>query len=249
MKVWYFTEVESTNDVAAALVAEGAPHGALVVADAQTRGRGRQGHTWFSPPGAGLYFSLLFRPGPIDPATVGLLTLAAGVAIAEAVERVCGVSAELKWPNDLVIRRSGEPGGRRKLAGILAEAALVGTCVEHVVLGIGVNLCDSAYPPELADRVTSLAREAGAPVDRFDLLAECLAAVQERWTNLVAGDAAVVLQEWRRRSPSAVGAPVLVQRGGTMRPGITAGLLGDGALQVDAGGETVRVVAGEVQWQ
>ena len=113
----FFSTIGSTNDVASALAAGGDREGAVVIADAQTAGRGRRGRIWFSPPGAGLYVSVVLTParasGAAERATA-LLTLAAGVALAEAVERVTGLAPAIKWPNDLLI-------GRRKLAGILAE--------------------------------------------------------------------------------------------------------------------------------
>ena len=116
-RVYWFTSVGSTNDIAASLADAGAGEGTTVVAEAQTSGRGRHGRVWHSPPGAGLYMSVILRPADAQP----LLTLASGVAIAEAVRACTGLPAEIKWPNDVMI-------GKRKLAGILAEAAArVGT--------------------------------------------------------------------------------------------------------------------------
>ena len=143
----------STNDRLKALARGGAPEWTAVLADAQTGGRGREGRTWASPPG-GLYLSVLLRP---RIAKVGLLPLAAGVAVAEAAAEL-GVATELKWPNDVLA--SG-----RKLAGILAEAASGPAGVEWVVLGLGVNVAleASSVPPEIAGAVTSLAAEGGSP--------------------------------------------------------------------------------------
>lgn len=117
-RLLFFSSIGSTNDVAAGIAAAGDAEGLVVIADAQTAGRGRRGHTWFSPPGSGLYISLVLAPAQAThsvPRAVSLLTLMAGVAIAEAIERVSGLHADIKWPNDLLV-------GRRKLAGILAEA-------------------------------------------------------------------------------------------------------------------------------
>src|SRR5262249_40520503 len=131
--------------------------GFIVVADEQTAGRGRRGRTWFSPPGAGLYVSVVLAPATarVDPARATLLTtLCAGVALVEGVERAPGLRADLKWPNDLHV-------SRRKLAGILAEGA-----GNTVVLGYGVNVATAALPPELRERATSLETELGRSVDR-----------------------------------------------------------------------------------
>ena len=151
----YFADVESTNDVALALCNGGAPEGTSVLADVQRAGRGRRGRTWFSPPGAGLYLSVVVRMGE-SARTLPLLTLAAGVAAADAVAATSGLPLELKWPNDLV---SGRPW--RKLGGLLCEAAGPGPNVDAVVVGIGVNLRHVAYPTEIADRATSIETELG----------------------------------------------------------------------------------------
>jgi BirA family biotin operon repressor/biotin-[acetyl-CoA-carboxylase] ligase len=249
--VVFFHETGSTNDVAARLAADGAADGTLVVASAQTRGRGRQGRQWFSPPGAGLYFTLVIRPpADVSAAAIPLLTLSAGVAVAEAVERVCGLAPAIKWPNDLVIETGAAgPSARRKLAGILAEGSAAGQALQYVVLGIGVNLLETAYPPELADRVTSIEREIGRAVDGFRLLAECVATLAARWRQAQQGASDLVLDEWRRRSPSALGAPVVVAAAGGPVAGRTAGVEADGSLRVDIGPTILRVIAGEVQWQ
>ena len=153
--VLFFSTTASTNDVAAALAASrGAGNhldaeGAVVIADTQTAGRGRRGRSWFSPPGAGLYVSVVLDPGRArqEPdRALALLTLAAGVALADAVYRTTGLAPDIKWPNDLLI-------GRRKLAGILAGGWVrtAGGRREHtrhrVVLGYGINVAAMAYPP------------------------------------------------------------------------------------------------------
>jgi BirA family biotin operon repressor/biotin-[acetyl-CoA-carboxylase] ligase len=247
----YLEQTGSTNDIAAQLATAGAPHGTLVVAGSQTQGRGRQGRRWFSPPGAGLYFSLLLRPGP-DEVLAGatrLLTLTAGVAVAEGIETATGLRPAIKWPNDLVVGDETTRGGRwRKLAGILAEGSASEGVVQHVVLGVGINVRDTAYPPELCDVVTSIGREVRADVSGWQVLAECVAALATRWQQVVEGRGADVLQAWRARAASIVGAAVQVETSGGTATGITSGLDEDGALVVDVDGLPVRVVAGEVRW-
>jgi BirA family biotin operon repressor/biotin-[acetyl-CoA-carboxylase] ligase len=234
----YFDTIGSTNDVAMARAVEGL----VVVADEQTAGRGRRGHTWFSPPGSGLYVSVVLSPSasPVDPArATTLLTLAAGVAIAEGVEEGCGLHVDLKWPNDLLV-------SRRKLGGILAESS--GGAHGAVVVGYGLNVLSTAFPQELGDRATSLETELGRVVDRHHLLAETLAALSRRYDDLLAGRFDAILDAWRRRAPGATGAPVTWTANGSASSGVTAGIDDLGALLVRADDRIERIVSGEVTW-
>lgn len=258
--VLYFDQTGSTNDVAASLAASGAPDGAAAVARSQTAGRGRRGRTWESPAGAGLYFSVVIRPPaasvaapagvPAPPAM--LITLAAAVAVADAIAAVTGFAPAIKWPNDLVADRGRDASGtwhRRKLAGILAEGAVSGEALLHVVLGVGINLTPAAYPPDVAELATSLEAETGRPVDGFALFAACRAALARDVASLFAGGAGPLLDRWRRQSPSSCGAPVSWQHGGRRVDGVTAGVGDDGALRVRAAdGEVLTIVSGEVEW-
>jgi BirA family transcriptional regulator, biotin operon repressor / biotin---[acetyl-CoA-carboxylase] ligase len=245
--VWYDT-VSSTNDVADQMAAGGAEHGTVVAADAQQRGRGRMGRVWHSPPGAGLYVSVVLKPasfmGPVDrgaASAASRVTLTAGVALADALRAATGLPAAIKWPNDLVV-------GPRKVCGILAEGAATGETLRHVVLGFGVNVLASAYPPEIADRATSIEGELGRPVDRGAVFAESLACLAERLRKVSAGGFDAVLDAWRALSPSSVGAPVQISAAGGWIDAVTSGLDADGALVVRAEGSLRRVIAGEVRW-
>src|SRR5262249_47666099 len=135
-------QVDSTNDLAWELLQQGADEGACVVADAQTRGRGRQGRSWHTAPGKGLALSVLLHPG-CDAAALGTAPLVAGLALARGLGAL-GFKARLKWPNDLL-------AGRRKLSGILAESRRAADGTEVVILGVGVNVAQVAsdFPPEL----------------------------------------------------------------------------------------------------
>ena len=245
--VHYFPTVGSTNDIAATLAqsaSTGDVEGAVVIADAQTAGRGRRGRDWLSPPGGGLYVSLVLTPGraPVDgPRATALLTLAAGVALAEAVETATGLGVDVKWPNDLHV--SG-----RKLAGILAEAASGQSGTPPIVLGYGVNLGPMAYPPDLRDRATSLESELGRPVDRILVFIETLAAMARRYDDLLNGRFDAILDAWRAKAPASVGARVSWTTASGPRDGVTAGLDDQGALLVKVGGHTERIIAGEVNW-
>lgn len=231
----WFSTIGSTNDVAAAIGSEGA----VVVADHQTGGRGRRGHTWFSPPGSGLYVSVVLTPGAAraekDRAVV-VLTLAGGVAVAEGIEAATGLRPHLKWPNDLFV-------GRRKLAGILAEAE-----AGQVTLGYGVNIGPTAYPPELGDRATSLESELGRSVDRELVFAETLASLDARYRDLLDGRIDAILDAWRERAPGCRGAKVAWTTTAGPQVGYTAGIDDRGALLVRVGDRVERIVAGELTW-
>ncbi len=147
----------------------GVPEGWTVGAERQSAGRGRHGRAWVSPPGAGIYVSIVLRP----PAhAVALLTLAAGVAVAEAIQAVSGADARVKWPNDVYLGATPATG---KVAGILAEGGVSGTRVDHVVVGIGINVQPAALPPDVARRATSIEGELGRHADRGEVFAEVCA--------------------------------------------------------------------------
>jgi BirA family transcriptional regulator, biotin operon repressor / biotin---[acetyl-CoA-carboxylase] ligase len=235
--LWY-AEVGSTNDVAASLADRGEPEGAVVVADAQSAGRGRHGRAWASPPGAGLYMSMVMRPAAH---AVGLLTIAAGVALADGIQAATGLRPQLKWPNDVYI-------GGRKLAGILAEAGTSTAGVQHVVLGCGINLMPAAYPAEVAARATSIESELGRPIDRGLLLVECLAALHARYGELQSNARAAVISCWRDRAVSTFGRRVEWDMAGVTRRGVAEDIDEHGALLVRDGSTRARVISGEVRW-
>jgi len=243
----YFDSIGSTNDIAASLASSGGNEGAVVMTESQTAGRGRRGRSWFSPPGAGLYVSVVLMPrrARVDPdRATTLLTLAAGVALSEAVERVTGLAPAIKWPNDLLVER-------RKLAGILAEgvAQPASTGVQAVILGFGINLMSAAYPPDLAPRVTSLESELGRAVDRAAVCAESLASLAERYHDLLEGRYGAILDAWRSRSFGSRGARVEWDTPSGVQAGITEGIDEMGALLVRTTRSLERIVAGEVRWE
>ena len=245
-RIVYFETIGSTNDVAARLAAGSQSEGAIVIAEQQTAGRGRRGHSWYSPPGSGLYVSMVMAPGRAASEArraTTLLTLAAGVALAEAVERVTALSPDVKWPNDLLV-------ARRKLAGILAEAVTGTAASRHdpVVLGYGINVGPMAYPPELAGRATSLETELGRSVDRAALCAETIASMAERYGDLLAGRFDAILDAWRSRAPASRGARVSWTTTSGDQTGVTEGIDDHGALLVRVGDRLERIVAGELRW-
>jgi len=152
----------STNDLAAERARAGAPAGLVIVADSQTAGRGRLGRTWHSPAEENLYLSILLRPAR-PPSEIPPITLLAGAGVARALQTF-GLEPRLKWPNDVEL--VDETGKRRKVCGVLTEMASAGASALHVVVGIGINANAVAFPPEIAERATSLRQALGRAIDR-----------------------------------------------------------------------------------
>jgi BirA family biotin operon repressor/biotin-[acetyl-CoA-carboxylase] ligase len=240
--LYYFTEIGSTNDEGLRLAETGAPEGTAVVAAAQTAGRGRLGRSWYSPAGAGLYVSVVIR----DPRVIPLLTLAAGVALAEGIRAATALPIEIKWPNDLVV--DAGLGRRRKLAGILTEASTGGEGVQFAVVGFGINLLPAAYPGDVAGRATSIAAELDRPGDPGAVLVECLAALSDWLDALRSGNTRAVLERWMTLSPSASGSRVECDGPDGRLTGVTAGIAADGALQVRTAGRVDAIRSGAVRW-
>jgi BirA family biotin operon repressor/biotin-[acetyl-CoA-carboxylase] ligase len=226
--VRWFERLDSTNRYALDEAGRGAPEGLVVVADEQTRGRGRLGRAWVAPSGASLLVSVLLRPR-VAPERSGLLTMAAGLAAIEAVAALGGIDARLKWPNDVVV-------DDRKLAGVLAERA-----DDAVVVGMGCNVRWDAFPPELAGIATACNLLSDAHVEVCDLLVGWLRAFDARLDALDG-----VLGEARERS-ATIGRRVRVELADAWVDGDAIGLSAEGHLLVrDAVGGTHVVAAGDV---
>jgi BirA family biotin operon repressor/biotin-[acetyl-CoA-carboxylase] ligase len=231
--LWY-QDVSSTNDIAASLAEGGAAEGCVVVANVQSAGRGRQGRAWVSPPGAGLYVSTILRP---TADVMPLVTIAAGVAVAEGIEAATGLRPDLKWPNDVYI-------GPRKVAGVLAEAIVA----QYVILGFGINVLPASLPPDVSTLATSLEGELGRAVDRGLLLSECLSAFRRQYTDLQEGRGAAVIQAWRIRAAALLRRRVQSTATGTAIDGIAEDIDGSGALMVRTTAGIARITSGEVRW-
>jgi BirA family biotin operon repressor/biotin-[acetyl-CoA-carboxylase] ligase len=230
--------VESTNDLALRAGERGAPEGLCIVADRQAAGRGRRGRSWVSLPGLGLYASILLRPRlPADQAA--LLTLAAGLAAADAVQAVAGVAARLKWPNDVLL-------DGRKVVGILTEAATIGGAVSHLVVGIGINVNHGLqdFPPELRAQATSLFLATGTHPDRAALAAHLFDAM-ERWHDALCRGESGRIVAAARASSAILGRPLCVMAGDDTWDGVAVDLDADGALLVRDGSGTIRRLVSE----
>lgn len=236
----YLPEVDSTNDRLKILAAQGAPHGTAVITDHQTGGHGRRGRSFLSPPGVGIYLSMLLRP-EFPPADLMHLTCAVGVAMCDAIEKAAGFRPGIKWTNDLV-------SDRRKLGGILTELRLdKNGNVDYAIIGIGINCCqrEADFPEEIRTVAGSLAMVTGAPVDRAQLAAAELEALREMSAGLISRKSEIMAQY--RKDCITLGQEVSLVRGEEVRHGLAQDIDGDGALAVRfPDGHTEAVNSGEV---
>jgi BirA family biotin operon repressor/biotin-[acetyl-CoA-carboxylase] ligase len=237
--IHYFESVDSTNSVAQRLAGEGAAEGTVVIAETQTKGRGRLGRAWTSPPFRNLYISIILRP-PIRAAAAPQIGLVAGLATAEAVS-TWAPHAAIKWPNDVLIEG-------RKVAGILADLATDDDRVRFVVAGIGVNLNSTVadFPPDLRDKAVGLCSAAGASIDRV-AFADCLLSrLEERYDQVVRGGFTAIRPLWERFS-CLTGRQVQINGGGQRYEGVVTGIADDGTLRLrDAAAKEIAVVVGDV---
>jgi len=237
--VWR-SEIDSTQRLARERARAGAAEGTVVIAEAQTSGRGRLGRTWHSPAGMNVYATIVLRP-PRPPGVVPQLALVAGLAVADAVRSVTRADARVKWPNDVLV-------GGRKIAGVLTEMEGEADRVRFVLVGIGVNVnADPAtFPPEIAYSATSLRAVVGSPVDRAALTGALLAAMEARYGRYLAGGFTAI-----RPAFDAVAfltdREVRVSGSGMAVAGRVIGVDDEGALRIAcADGTEQRVIAGEV---
>jgi BirA family biotin operon repressor/biotin-[acetyl-CoA-carboxylase] ligase len=247
----FYARVGSTNDLVKARARAGDAEGLAILANEQTAGRGRQGHTWAAPPGSGLLISLLLRPSWLAPADTFALTMLAGAALCEAVEQVAPIPVALKWPNDLLLpARPGAPPSTHKAAGILCECELIGDQVAWVVVGIGVNVNWSPMGDvdgrDLAQVATSLSAAAGAPVSRGALLRALLVQLDSRYRALRQGRREELFVAWRGRL-ATLGRPAVVRLPHGELRGVAVDVEPSGALLLrDERGVVQRIMAGDV---
>lgn len=243
-RIRWFDSVDSTNAVLKSLAEAGEPSGAVVVADEQTRGRGRAGRAWHSPAGLGLWFSVLLRPrSPARELTP--LSLVVSSSVATAVAAFCGVDVRVKWPNDIVV-------GGRKLGGILLESlGDTSSGAGHLVVGVGLNvdLDRGDFPGELADTATSLLILTGRRTRRRELLRAVLERLDEDWARFEDEGPASSLERWRSLS-TTLGKVVEVSSETTTVRGTAVDLSSSGALIVELpGGRRVEVWHGDLRQQ
>ncbi len=249
-EVYYFDTVDSTNNIARRLAAEGCIDGTAVIAGQQTEGKGRLGRQWISPSDKGIYLSVVLRP-PLAPAETQILTLAAAVAVSAAIRTVTGLKAGIKWPNDLVLNG-------KKLCGILVEMNSEADRVNYLVIGIGINYSHERedFPEELRDRTTSLKTAAGEESDndirkapdfsKLDIVRAVLRQLDGIVQLVLTDNNKKILEMWRDSSVT-LGREVSFRLKDVNYSGTAVEITEDGKLSVACSDGIVReLISGEV---
>jgi BirA family biotin operon repressor/biotin-[acetyl-CoA-carboxylase] ligase len=239
-RIYHFFKVDSTNTVAMHLGEQGEPHGAIVLAEEQSAGRGRAGRKWISEKSAGISCSILLRP-PIPPAHAPLLTLVAGLAARDAAAEDLDTAPDIRWPNDLLVRG-------RKFSGILTEMRAEPDRVHYAVVGIGMNVNQIKMPAEISDIATSLRIESGKTHSRLELLVRLLRHFDRYYNQFLADGPTPIIRRFAQVSSYFQGKRVRITTAAETYTGSTAGLEPSGVLRVarDDGG-VEQVLSGDVQ--
>jgi BirA family biotin operon repressor/biotin-[acetyl-CoA-carboxylase] ligase len=238
--IHHFYTIGSTNTAAMAAASEGAPEGSVFLAEEQTAGRGRGANVWQSPPGSGIYCSVILRPA-LPPSEVLVLSLAAGLAVHAAIQEVDSrVKPDLKWPNDVLI-------DSKKVCGILTEMNAEATRVRYIVVGIGINVNQASFPEELP--ATSLQLATGSQWSRVELLAALLKSLDREYRQLVndADARSSILRRFTENSSWVSGKKIRIEENGSSFEGTTAGLDERGFLRVKAATGIRTILSGTVR--
>ena len=238
-EVLYFDTIDSTNTKAQELAEKGYPSGTLVVADKQESGKGRRGRSWVSPSGTGIFMTLMIKPD-INPNNASMLTLVAALAVAKAITSVTGEKAMIKWPNDIVVNG-------KKVCGILTEMNAQFDYINHIVVGIGINVHNESFPEEISQMASSLMIEAGGKrFHRAQIIAETMSYFEQYYdTFLKTQDLSALVREYDK---------LLVNRNKSVRvldpkepfDGKAMGITPKGELIVDTWESRKLVSSGEV---
>lgn len=238
-EVVFLEETGSTNVEAKRLADQGSVHGTLVVADSQSGGKGRRGRSWHSPKGSAIAMSLILKP-ELEPEKASMLTLIQAMAVTKALEDICGISPQIKWPNDILVNE-------KKVCGILTEMNLDKTKISSIIIGCGINVNQDDFPEEIAEIATSLKIETGQIQSRAKLIAHICKVFEEYFEEfVVVKDLSGIVDAYNER---------LISRGRTVKvldpkeefTGEALGINALGELLVKrTDGATVNVYAGEV---
>ena len=243
--LYHFYSVDSTNAFATRLLTHGrnVPEGTVIIAESQTAGRGRLGRSWHSEREAGLYFSIVLFP-KAPPSLAPLFTLAAAVAMHNAIERYTGLDIDIKWPNDLLVTG-------KKLCGILSEIQAEVDLVKNMVIGIGVNVNHETLPPDIAGRATSLRIASGRIQSRIEILLEFFQEFENIYMEFERKGPRKIIERWTSSSSFANGRRIEIHDGVRKIAGVTRGLNALGALRIEQkGGQLEEVYSGDVvSWE
>ena len=238
-EIAYFAELDSTNRKAKELAAGGAPEGTIVVAEQQSKGRGRIGRSWYSPFQTGIYTSLILRP-KLPPNEAPKITLVTGVSVAEALLAATPLKPAIKWPNDILVRG-------RKICGILTETSTEMDAIDFVVVGVGINVNTREFPDELKEIATSVYLETANTFDRVLLMQELLKQFERSYTMFVRSGFESIGKRWRELA-ILLGKEVTVRMIDRTCKGRVMELGRDGALIIkNENGEVERIYSGDIQ--
>ncbi len=227
--------IDSTNTFLKSLASKGIPAGTVVITEEQTAGRGRLGRTWVSQKGKNLTFSVLVSLPSHNP---GLISLVAGIAVAQAIRIQTPLQAECKWPNDILING-------KKVCGILSEVVTSSNNNSYVIIGIGVNVNQSEFPEEIQSTATSLLLENGHTINRINILKTILEQLEYGYNRLQQHEDTIIISEWKKLC-SMIGLPISLNQNGTIITGIFADVADDGALLLQQHNGITRILSGEV---
>jgi BirA family biotin operon repressor/biotin-[acetyl-CoA-carboxylase] ligase len=237
--VYHYFQVKSTNDVAHELAQQGATEGTLILSEEQTEGRGRLGRSWLSEKHLGIYLSLILRP-PAKPPSAPTFNLAAAVAVARAIEEVCGIKADIKWPNDILINR-------KKCCGILTEMNADLDQIKYLVVGIGINVNHDSFPEALQELASSLFLEGGRRFSRIGLILALLVHFENLYFESQKKGTDWIVQQWMEHSSFSQDREVAVDLGDRQIEGTTCGLGKNGTLRVRLrDGEIHEIMTGDI---
>ena len=237
-EIHYFREVDSTNEVAKKLAREGAPEGTIVIAESQSRGKGRRGKKWVSPLG-GAWLSIILRPNTL-PINAPQLTFIAGVAAAKTIKEEYGLDAGIKWPNDVLI-------DDKKVCGALTEISTEINTIDYIVTGIGIdaNIDVNLLPPELKETTTSLKSELNQEISRMILVQKFLGNFEVMYDEFNKGNFQEILRKWRQLSKT-IGRQVEIRKGTEFVRGEAVGVNSKGALILELEDGTLKkIISGE----
>ncbi len=236
-KIFSFDTIDSTNNCAKAVAGCGAIEGTVVITENQTEGKGRHGRTWLSSPEENLMFSLVLRP-KVAAESLNLLPLYVAVAVTEAIEKTTGLKVECKWPNDLLVNG-------KKLAGILIEGSVKQNAVEYVVIGIGINVNQTMFPPSLGMKATSVKLESSRSFVREDLFRAILHSLEKTYFQASPSGFQSILPDWISHT-SMINKPISVSLQGSVISGVVKGLSPEGGLILQTEESEKTLYAGDV---
>ncbi len=241
-KIYAFWSLGSTNEFAYSRASQGEIEGALVIAEQQSKGRGRKLRSWDSPFNKGLWFSLVLRPD-LPASRAGLVPYLAGISVCEAVENFIGLKPDVKWPNDLLLNG-------RKFCGILSEVEFENSSIKFIILGIGINVNhkNDEFPAEFREQATSLHIESGFRIDRADLLAEVVCQLEKNYIVMKQDGFGDIINKWKKRCPQ-LGKKVSIVQDDEKYQGVFEELNDEGCLLLRTkDNELKKIVAGDITY-